>query len=259
MTDTALIGSTCPLGAFWSSKRYFDYLIDETNLSLLRSKEFGQVVLICPSLWEGRRAIRENITAFAARVKALIDILHEMKVERMSYITCIDALPATGHEDSAPLRDSEEAWLASLLELKDYINLKFGRVLNISLPEVTGTGSDMSIVDMLASTSGSNKTLEAALLERHQLYPMSRIVHDVEKAWACGFSNVNLVPEPVTTFELVETCFPALVDRLPTAKESDPYGSARTSLRSSHYHDPDSGYIMDKTAVMESISNSLQG
>ena len=40
MTDTALIGSSCALGAFWSSKRYFDYLIDETNLSLLRGKEF---------------------------------------------------------------------------------------------------------------------------------------------------------------------------------------------------------------------------
>ena len=39
MTDTALIGSSCALGVFWSSKRYFDYLIDETNLSLLRGKE----------------------------------------------------------------------------------------------------------------------------------------------------------------------------------------------------------------------------
>lgn len=50
MTDTALIGSSCALGVFWSSKRYFDYLIDETNLSLLRGKEFGQAVIICPSL-----------------------------------------------------------------------------------------------------------------------------------------------------------------------------------------------------------------
>ena len=40
MTDTALIGSSCALGVFWSSKRYFDYLIDETNLSLMRGKEF---------------------------------------------------------------------------------------------------------------------------------------------------------------------------------------------------------------------------
>mgnify|MGYP001435355028 CR=1 FL=1 len=45
---------------------------------------------------------------------------------------------------------------------------------------------------------------EAALLERHQLYPMNRLVRDVEKAWECGIFSVNLVPEPVTTFELVD-------------------------------------------------------
>ena len=44
MTDTALIGSSCALGVFWSSKRYFDYLIDETNLSLLRGKEFEMCI-----------------------------------------------------------------------------------------------------------------------------------------------------------------------------------------------------------------------
>lgn len=53
MTDTALIGSTCALGAFWSSKRYFDYLIDESNLPILRGKDFGQAVIICPSLGKG--------------------------------------------------------------------------------------------------------------------------------------------------------------------------------------------------------------
>lgn len=69
MTDTALIGSSCALGVFWSSKRYFDYLIDETNLSLLRGKEFGQAVIICPSLREGGAAIRRNTAPFLAQVE----------------------------------------------------------------------------------------------------------------------------------------------------------------------------------------------
>lgn len=69
MTDTALIGSSCALGAFWSSKRYFDYLIDETNLSLLRGKEFGQAVIHLP-LPPGRaRAIRQNMAPFLRRLK----------------------------------------------------------------------------------------------------------------------------------------------------------------------------------------------
>ena len=188
MTDTALIGSSCALGVFWSSKRYFDYLIDETNLSLLRGKEFGQAVIICPSIREGGAAIRRNTAPFLAQVKTLIDILHEVKA---------------------------------------------------AVPEGT-------------------EELDVALLERHQLYPMHRLVRDVEKAWECGIFSVNLVPEPVTVFELVEQCFPSLVSRLPVAKETDPYGSARTSVYSTQYHDPDTGYIMDKEDVLAGLSPDKQ-
>lgn len=96
MTDTALIGSSCALGVFWSSKRYFDYLIDETNLSLLRGKEFWAGRHYRPSLREGGTAIRGNTAPFLAQVKTLIDLLHEVKAERVTYITSIDTQPETG-------------------------------------------------------------------------------------------------------------------------------------------------------------------
>lgn len=257
MTDTALIGSSCALGAFWSSKRYFDYLIDETNLSLLRGKELGQAVIICPSLREGRGAIRRNMAPFLTQVQTLIDLLHEVKAERVTYITCMDTQPETGNEHSPLLRGPEDERLAALAELRDFINLRFGRVLNVYLPEVTGTGADMSVADLLATVPEGTEELEVALLERHQLYPMSRLVRDVEKAWECGIFSVNLAPEPVTSFELVEQCFPSLASRLPIARETHPYGSARTSVHSMQYHDPDTGYIMDKEAVLAGIRDAL--
>lgn len=258
MTDTALIGSSCPLGTFWSARRYFDYLLDETNLQLLRGKELGQAVIICPSLWENRDETRQNMDRFLKRVQQLIDLLHEVKIERLTFITTTDMQPDTGNEESPLLRDSGDSMLTALLELSDYVNLKFGRVLNIFLPEITGTNAEMSIVDRLQAAPAGATTLHAALLERHQLYPMHRLVKDVEKAWDSGLSAVNLVPEPVTTFELVETCFPSLADRLPVARETDPYGSARTSVCSTHYHDPDTGYIMEKSAVLEGICEALK-
>ncbi|MCB5933165.1 hypothetical protein LJB63_27870, partial [[Eubacterium] rectale] len=73
-------------------------------------------------------------------VKTLIDLLHEVKAERVTYITSIDTQPETGNELSPLLREPEDEWLAALVELKDFINLRFGRVLNVYLPEVTGTG-----------------------------------------------------------------------------------------------------------------------
>lgn len=258
MTDTALIGSTCALGAFWASKRYFDYLIDESSLPILRGKDFGQAVIICPSLWEGRRAGRRDLDRFAARVNNLINILHEVKAERVTYATCIDAQPETGNELSPLLHESEDPWLAALMELRDFINLRFGRVLNVYLPEITGTDAEMSVADLLMKAPEGREELDVFLLERHQLYPMHRLVKDVEKAWECGIFSVNLVPEPVTTFELVEGCFPALADRLPIARETDPYGSARTSVYSTQYHDPDTGYVMDKQDVLAGLSADRQ-
>ena len=181
-----------------------------------------------------------------------------MKIERLTYVTSIDTQPETGNEDSPLVHEFEDAFLSALAELRDYVNLKFGRVLNVYLPEVTGTGADMSVADLLANAPEGKDELDVALLERHQLYPMRRIVNDVEKAWECGLFAVNLVPEPVTAFELAEACFPSLVGRLPIAKEADPYGSGRISVHSTQYHDPDTGYIMGKADVLEGISRGLQ-
>lgn len=77
----------------------------------------------------------------------------------------------------------------------------------------------MSVADLLAAVPEGTEELDVALLERHQLYPMHRLVRDVEKAWECGIFSVNLVPEPVTAFELVEQCFPSLVNRLPSRRK----------------------------------------
>ncbi len=254
MTDTALIGSACAMGAFWTSKRYYDYLIDEENLQLLRGKEFGQVVLIDPSLWEGMNNIRRNPDAFLQRMKALTGILGEVKIERLTYVTTVDMLNDTASETDHPFREPTDEITTALKELHDFINLRFGRVLNIFLPEITGTGHPgMSIVDELLEAKGKKTKLKVALLERHQLYPMKRIVKDVEKAWEFGVFHLILAPEPVTTFELVEQCFPDMADRLPIAKESDPYGSNRTSVYSTQYYDPNTGYIMTKQEVLDEV------
>lgn len=254
MTDTAIIGALCPIGQFWSAKRYYDYLIDESNLMLLRGKDFGQLVVICPSLWEGTKLACDAPEKLASRVKELINVLMEVKAERVTFVTSIDTQSDTGNELEEQRSEFDSPYLSALAEFRDFLNLRFGRVLNVFLPELLHSGADVCVVDYLKSVpSDSSDELQVALLERHQLYPMQRLIHDVEKAWESSLVYVNLVPEPVTTFELVEKCFPQLVDRLPISKESDPYGSARTSVYSMHYHDPNTGYIMTKDEVFESV------
>lgn len=246
MIDTAFIGATCPIGQYWTSKRYYDYIIDEENLNLMRGKEFGQVVIICPSLWQGPIVTREQVEWDTKFTETLINLLTEVKAERVTFVTGLDLLEANGNEETPQLMESDDPYLANRIALRDFINIRFGRVLNVRVPELVEIDGLFSVLDVITKTPKTKKILPVSLLERHQLYPMTRIVNDVEKAWSCSLSSVNLVTEPMTTYEIVEKYFPALSKKLPIARELDPYGSARTSLYSKQYHDPDTGYIMSK-------------
>ncbi len=255
MTNTALIGSSCALGNIWASKRFYDYLFDPDNWDLLRNKQFGELVLIDPALWEGPAAAAAEPEKYAILTDKLIHRLHEAKIERLTYITTLDLLPQDGNEDSVQLKESPDPYLNDRIKLRDFVNLQFGRVLTIRLPEIIGLGKGFSVLDELDSDKSK---LNVSLLERHQFYPISRIVKDVETAWSCGIFSAILVSEPITTFELVEKVTPHLQDKLPVAHESDPVGSNRSSKIAFMWHDPMTGHILEKDDMIALIRASLE-
>lgn len=254
MTNTALIGSSCPLGKLWASKRFYDYLFEPENWDLIRNKQFGEVLLIDPAFWEGPAAAKAEPNKYATLTEKLIHRLHEVKIERLTYITTLDLLPPDGNEDADQLTESSDPYLNDRIKLRDFLNLQFGRVLTIRLPELIGLGQGFSVLDELKKTD--KDTLPVSLLERHQFYPVSRIIADVETAWMCGLFSANLVSEPVTTFELVEKIVPELQDKLPVAHETDPTGSLRTSKIAFMWHDPMTGYILEKDDLFEAIRSA---
>lgn len=251
MTNTALIGSSCKLGQFWASKRFYDYLFDPDNWNLLCNKQFGEVVLIDPALWEGPSAAAEEPDKYAILTDKLIHRLHEAKVERLTYVTTFDLLPPDGDEASPQTTESTDLYLNDRIKLRDFLNLQFGRVLTVRVPELLGAGIGFSVLDTILNPGPAN--FKVALLEHHQFYPVSRLIDDVETAWKCGLFSANLASEPITTFELVEKIAPNLQDKLPIAHESDPVGSKRTSRLAYMWHDPMTGYVMDKEEVFDTI------
>lgn len=257
MTTSAIIGCDSPLGKYWSGKRFFDYLINEENYSLLRGRTFGQVVLICPSLWQNPEISRSDVTSFIKKVTSLIGILGETKIERLTYVTTLDLITDDGDESNRVTPEEETSWQGALAGLYDYVNLHFGRMVNLHLPELVGledNGPGWSVIAELAAASKTGRKPKTGLLTKHQFYPLHRIVNDAETAWECGLNAINLASEPITTFELTERLFPKLVDFLPTAKEKDPIGSARTSLYSIYYNDTIAHFIMDKESLLEELT-----
>ena len=257
MTQTALIGSTSTLGNLLSSKRFFDYLINLDNLSLVRGKQFAELVLICPSLWEvpgaGQEAAERQIQALAR----LMEALQEVKVERLTYITGFDLIPIDGDEESPLLCKSDDSRLAALIQFRDTINFQFGRVLTIRLPELLGVGDGFSVLGDLRQAQAAQSKVSLPLLAKHQFYPASRLLKDIDKSWACGMFSVNFATHPVTIFDVVELFFPDLINALPLAKASDPSGSDRKSVKAFYWNDPMDGYIMDKEGVIEAVVGDI--
>lgn len=259
MTQTAIIGASSPLGKLLSSKRFFDYLIDQDTYGLIRGKQFAELLVICPSLWQAPsgEANQEAIDSHVRAVSSLLEALHEVKVERLTYITGFDLLPVDGDEESPLLRESEDPRLAALIQFRDAINVQFGRVLTIRVPELLGVGDGFSVLGELRQAQASQSKIHAPLLARHQFYPASRLLKDMDKAWACGMFSVNFATQPVTVFDVVELFFPDLIDSLPVSKASDPFGSDRKCAKAFYWHDPMEGYIMDKEEVMEAVVSDV--
>lgn len=260
MTTTALIGCDTPLGKYWSTGRYFDYLVNDANVGLLRGKEWGHVVLICPSLWASPGEIRDNLKQLEKRLANLTDVLGETKIERLTYITTLDLITDSGDENAWVVSEEKSGYLKMLAEFRDFLNLRFGRVLNLRLAELVGLEDDgpgWSVLSELAACKGRKKP-KVGLLTKHQFYPMDRIINDAELAWECGLSFVNLVSEPITVFDLTEQLFPPFVDLLPLAKETDPAGSTRTSGFAVYWNNGGKPrHTIEKNEMMEKLKSLI--
>lgn len=256
MTTTAIIGYDSPLGKYWASKRYFDCLVNKNDYQVLKGREFGQVALVCPSLWDSPENIRENLKQFSDVVLKLIGGIGEARIERLTYVTSLDLIEAAGHENNRVAPAEETSYEGILAGLADFLELHFGRVLTIRVGELVGLEENKpgwSVLGEFEAAKQGNRKPKAGLLTRHQFYPVSRIAQDADTAWGCGLSSVNLVSDPLTTFELAERFFPELVDSLPVAKEQDPVGSMRTSLHAVCWNDVNMDYPIDRESLMESL------
>lgn len=256
MTDTALIGSRSLPGQHWAAQRYVDYLVNSEDLHLLQGHSYGSLVIIDPAFETGPLAARQAPDKDAEAVATLLRALGDIKADRAILITTADLLPDDGDENS-PLADPQgDAYLTSRRDLYNLVNLRFGRVLTVFIPELGVPNCAFSMLGTLKNPPETG-ALPLSLLEYHQLYPLDRLVGDVEKLLPLGVSRFVAAMPPLTSSELVETLTPALTDRQPNAHRSDPQGSRRKSLLSFHWLDPRDGYLATKEALLSELAQLI--
>lgn len=255
MKPNALIGAKSPLGKYLTGKMFFDFVFDDGNWMICHGKDFNHLVVICPSLW-----LKNDETCIENKkeVNRLLDILGDNRAEQITYITTLDLLPTNGDENSPLLLASDNPALARAIELRDLMEVKFGRVLTVRVPELLGldTPYPNGLIPLLKKAKLVRDLKSLGLLTRHQFFPIEQLVPATLRAWDCGLSQINLVSEPLMTVEIVEKCFPKLLDKLPLARQEDAVGNMRKSIHAIHYYDPANGYMLDKEQTIECLHSA---
>lgn len=250
MIGTAFIGADSPLGKLAANKLNFDCLITAEKLQQISGQSFNHLVCLCPTLWKSPAESRKNVFGTQHYIAKLMAALNDVKVDRLTYISNCELLEQEGNENTPQLASSEDELTQSLIELRNFMNLRFGRILHIQIPSFIGLGAGYSVLDEFREADIEASAPHLALLEHQQFYPIQRLLPDINKAWSLGLFSVIFATPPITNMEIAECLFPDVVKLLPVAKTTDKLGSLRSSIHSIHWNDPVDGYIMTKEEVM---------
>lgn len=233
------------MGRVWTTSRFFDYLVEGTDLYFPQSKMYDLIALVDPVFWKAPMRVRcdaEVAEEVSRATKSLLHHLPDFKADRFVFITTAELLPENGDETSPLVVPEGDAYLAERAELHALVNRQFGRVLNIFVSEWALADPAYSVLGTLKTPPKKGK-LPVAALQRHQFYSPERLEADIRKLFSLGVSRFVPAMPPVTTCELTEKLTPDLVKRLPDVAPNDPLGSNRSSCLSFHWLDPKSGYL----------------
>lgn len=252
----AIIGAKSPLGQFLSSLDKYDYIIDHSNVDLLRNKNFLEVVCTIADMPDPSSYNKEKD---AHRFEALIDVLGDVKTERFTLISPMGVLNPPGTPGKAPIitentplhtgETTEDSFMAHRAVFEAFVNLRFGRVLTAHLPgNLFGDNISTGILkEILEKKDVSSHPAD----ELHQYYNLKRLPGDLAKAWSLGFFSLNLASAPLTTMDMIRQFIPGHLLELNHSEEP----LLSPLLQSSHsiYWLNKEGYLYGKSAMIKDM------
>lgn len=245
--DTAFLGACTSLGQYWTKRRKFDYLINKENFQLTFGRSFRMMVYLDNAIANGPCLVRQDVEADTRATNYMVRHLGDIKPELTVFVTTCDMLPYGADENTPPLEHSSDPYVENRIRLYHALNLQYGRVLNVHVPEVASpsTRGYSHLIDTLMDPPPSGE-LPLASGEWHQLYFLQKIMADVERCIPLGIPSIIASPPPLATREIVEALAPHLLDRLAPSRPEDNRGMNYTSIHSFQWLDPRDGYLLSK-------------
>lgn len=243
----ALVGHTGFVGGNLIRQHDFGARYNSSTIEAIAGGHFGTLV------FSGAQAKKwwanQNPEQDWAGIRRALDAMVGVTAERVILISTIDVVPqVAGADESFDCGGvPTHAYGENRLRLEAAMRERFGQVMTVRLPALSGWDLRKNILYDLAHDNMVDKIDPAS---RFQFYDLYRLWDDIGTASKVGLDLVHLVTEPVLTGDIVERYFPgATVGRPPAS------GSACYDFRTRHaaVFGGSDGYIYDAREVMRRI------
>jgi nucleoside-diphosphate-sugar epimerase len=247
----ALIGYTGFVGSnLLESHWEFDKLYNSKNFQDMRGQKFNFV--LCAGVSAVKWQANKNPEADLAQIEALIDVLNTIEAEQFILISTVDVYPdANNVDENTNLSGvTNHPYGTHRLYLENFIKNKFPNALTVRLPALFGPHLKKNILfDLLHDNMVENINP----LSSFQWYDVRWLGSDIKTAWFYQLKLINLVPEPITTQEILNAIFP---DRELLEKPNPVSYNVRTKWGKA-FKQVD--YIASREQVLESMLEWVDG
>ncbi len=202
--QSALVGYTGFVGGNLHRQHQFDNVFNSKDISEIESQSFELLVLsgVKGTKWQANLDPHEDWCG----IQRLINSLERVKARRVVLISSVDVLePIAGSdEDSDPHGLDNHAYGLNRLRLEDILGKIFLGLQVVRLPSIFGPGLKKNVLFDLIN---SNQLEKINPVSSFQYYDLANIWEHVSLVLREGVPVINLVPEPVSSIEIIDRFF----------------------------------------------------
>jgi dTDP-4-dehydrorhamnose reductase len=205
--NNCLIGYTGFVGSSLTDSQRYVLKINRGNIINLKGGRFDQIT--CAGLpaqkWKANQEPQKDLE----NTQNLICALKDVQADKFVLISTIDVYKSTtGITELETNQTPVHAYGKHRLLLEDFVRERFVNHLVLRLPALFGRNLKKNILFDLLNNHEIDKINTDT---KFQWYPIKRLPGDIDKLLAIGFNGtINLCTEPVSTKELIDSCFPNL-------------------------------------------------
>ena len=205
--QTALVGYTGFVGGNLHRQHQFDAIFNSSNIAEIESRSFELLVLsgVKGTKWQANLDPQEDWAA----IQRLINSLERVQARRVAMISSVDVLePVPGSDERADPHGLENhAYGLNRLRLEGIVRKLFPGVQMVRLPSIFGAGLKKNVIFDLIN---ANQLEKINPISSFQYYDLANIWEHVSLVLREGVPLINLVPEPVSSIEIIDRFFPGI-------------------------------------------------